>query len=122
MAVELIRELDEGACEHCGKPVVIANLTECLICDGGFINACGLCLMYHRSKHTDAEIEGFRREMMGESALTLRERSLLDLKAQLRAHTETVCKLIDDQEEMAKRYENQCRVLAEELDRRTPAQ
>lgn len=113
-----IDDFEEGACEHCGKPTLIVNLTECLM-DDGFERACGDCLNAHRAKHTAVEIETFRREMMDEPPLTIRERINLELKEQIHTLAETLCKVVDDREALIQKYENQCRVLAEEVDRRT---
>jgi hypothetical protein len=114
-------ELVETDCPYCGSVFLDANLQACFMCDR-VQRACAECLKKHEaSSHSQAEVESFWREIRTDHQLTLRERHTEELKQQLRAHTETLCKLIDDQEEQIKRYERQCRVLAEELDRRTPA-
>lgn len=58
--------------------------------------------------------------MMEEPDLTPRERINLELKAQIRTLADTLCKVIDDQESLIRKYENQSRVLAEEVDRSRP--
>jgi hypothetical protein len=114
-------ELIETDCQYCGELFIVVNLQACFMCDR-VQRACAECLKKHEeSTHSPAQVEGFWREMRGDRPLTLREKHTYELKQQLRAHTETLCKLIDDQETLIKRYEPQCRVLAEELDRRTPA-
>lgn len=112
--------LASRTCKHCGTAEVEANMGGCFVCD--FQDACSECQTKHREKvHTAADIEAFRRQMFEAPPLTARERINLELKDQIRRQAETLCRLIDDQEGMVKKYENQCRVLAEELDRRTPA-
>jgi hypothetical protein len=114
-------ELIETDCPYCGLLFIAANLQPCFMCDR-VQRACAECLKKHEeSTHSSAQVEAFWREMMEDRPQTLREQHAHELKQQLRAHTETLCKLIDDQEMLLKRYERQCRVLAEELDRRTPA-
>lgn len=51
---------------------------------------------------------------------TIRERANEELKAQIMRNAELICKVLDDKEKQIKQYENQCRVLAEEVDRLTP--
>lgn len=82
--------------------------------------ACQTCLEKHRKTHTEAEIEAFRQDMEGDDYLTPRERHNEELKHQIMVLAETLCKALDDSEAQVKRYENQCRVLAAEVDRLTP--
>src|ERR1043165_9744676 len=114
-------ELIETDCPNCGELFIVVNLQACFMCDR-VQGACAECLKKHEeSTHSPAQVEGFWREMRGDRPQTLREQPAEELKQQLRAYTETLCKLIDDQEMLLKRHERQCRVLAEESDRRTPA-
>jgi hypothetical protein len=115
-----MHEFEEKQCTYCGSPEHGINLDGCLICET-FQGACPECIGRHREKHSKAEMETFKREMMDEPPLTIRERINLELKEQIRHHAETLCKLIDDQELLIKQHESQCRLLAEELDRRITA-
>lgn len=115
-----MHEFEESFCSYCETPKLAVNLDGCLICET-FTSACSDCMTAHRETHTEAEVETFRRELLDEPELTPRERINLEIKAQIRQQAETLCKLIDDQEGLVKKYENQCRILADELDRRTPA-
>lgn len=113
-------EFEETDCPYCAEIFLVVNLDSCLIC-GQVERACASCLEKHRATHSEGEVEAFRREMLDDPQITTRERINLELKEQIRRQADTLCKLIDDQEGLVKKYENQCRVLAEELDRRTPA-
>lgn len=115
-----MQELQEVACGFCQSPTPAISLDRCLICET-FQDACAECLARHKAMHSNADVEDFRREMMDEPLMTERERLNFEMKQQLRAHTENLCQMIDDREELIKRYENQCRILAEEVDRLRPA-
>ena len=115
-----MHEFEESFCSYCETPKLAVNLDGCLICET-FTSACSECMTAHRKTHTEAEVESFRREMLDEPDLTPRERINLEIKAQIRQHAETLCQLIDDQESLVKRYEHQCGVLSEEIDRLRPA-
>lgn len=113
-------ELVETDCPYCAELFIAVNLQACFMCNR-VERACAECLKKHEATHTSAEVEAFKREMFDDPPLTTRERINLELKQQIRSLAETVCKVIDDQEEIAKKYEAQCRVLAAEVDRLTPA-
>ena len=115
-----MHEFDEQQCAYCESPQMAINLDRCLICET-FQGACGDCIEKHRATHGPADIEAFRREMMDEPELTIRERVNLEMKEQIRRQAESLCDLVDRYEARLKQQENQCRALAEELDRRTPA-
>lgn len=100
-----MEEFAETDCAQCGDLTLETNLDSCFICNG-YERACAGCLEKHRATHSDGEFEAFKREMLEEPPLK---------------QSEILCQLIDDQEWLVKRYENQCRVLAEELDRNRPA-
>jgi hypothetical protein len=59
--------------------------------------------------------------MLGEPPMNERERANAELKAQIRKQAETICTFIDNYEALAQKYEQQSRILAEEVDRRTLA-
>lgn len=115
-----MEEFAETDCAQCGDLTLEINLDSCLICNR-FERACGGCMEKHRATHSEGEFEAFKREMLEEPPLTPREKLNLDLKNTVRKQADILCRLIDDQEWLVKRYENQCRVLAEELDRQRPA-
>lgn len=52
---------------------------------------------------------------------SIRERVNAEMKEQIMRHAELICKALDDKEALIKRYEDQCRVLAAEVDRLTTA-
>lgn len=53
-----------------------------------------------------------------EETLTQRELLNEELKQHIRAHAETICNLIDNQERLLKAKEDQLHAMAQELDRR----
>lgn len=54
-----------------------------------------------------------------EDSATPREQLNEELKQHIRAHAETICNLIDNQERLLKAKEDQLHAMARELDRRT---
>jgi hypothetical protein len=116
----MMMEIVETDCPYCGDLFLEINLSSCVICCK-FERACAACMEKHSATHSAVEVEAFRREMLGEPPMSERERVNLGLKDQVRRQAETICQLIDNYESLVQKYEHQCRILAEEIDRRTPA-
>jgi len=113
-------DFEKTDCPYCAELFFAVSLEPCLICDK-VERACQSCLTKHRATHTQAEIQSFKHEMLDERQLTPRERINQELKQQILMQARTLCKLIDDQESLVKKYERQCTVLAQEVDRLRPA-
>lgn len=100
--------LNSSLCPRCRGLTVNANIDTCPFCD---YTACMDCSAKHKEAHDQDEVRVTRREAVN-----------AELKQQIYAQAQTLCRLIDNQESLVKLKEKEIQRLAEELDRRMAIQ